>query len=191
MRSPTHSLTIFDTVRSILDNLTLTSTNNQITRMIKKSLLAPVLTMCFVQIISTALITYIFPFVASCKSVLMSSLTNSLAVDECRRARGPDLCRLGRQYGFNRRCNWTSHCMSHGHSARALLNDPACSTDSTFSPPSSFRLHTSFIWCNGWPHGLLHFTLAARRSSRFDGPCTLWRIYLRHQSGRISGRGVS
>jgi len=33
--------------------------------MIKKALLAPVLTMCFVQIISTALITYIFPFVAS------------------------------------------------------------------------------------------------------------------------------
>lgn len=33
--------------------------------MIKKSLLAPVLTLCFVQVISTALITFIFPFVAS------------------------------------------------------------------------------------------------------------------------------
>jgi hypothetical protein len=35
--------------------------------MIKKSLLAPVLTLCFVQVISTALITFIFPFVASRK----------------------------------------------------------------------------------------------------------------------------
>jgi hypothetical protein len=35
--------------------------------MIKKSLLAPVLTLRFVQVISTALITFIFPFVASRK----------------------------------------------------------------------------------------------------------------------------
>jgi hypothetical protein len=114
---------LYDTERFSLDNLTLTSTNSQVSRMIKKSLLAPVLTMCFVQIISTALITYIFPFVASCKSVLMSSLTRSLAIDECRRARGPDLCRLGRQYGFNRRCCWTSHCKFHQHSGPASLND--------------------------------------------------------------------
>jgi len=33
--------------------------------MIKTPLLAPVLTLCFVQVISTALITFIFPFVAS------------------------------------------------------------------------------------------------------------------------------
>jgi MFS family permease len=35
--------------------------------MIKKTLIAPVLTLCFVQVISTALVTYIFPFVAACK----------------------------------------------------------------------------------------------------------------------------
>jgi len=37
--------------------------------MIKKTLVAPVLTLCFVQVISTALVTYIFPFVASRKPV--------------------------------------------------------------------------------------------------------------------------
>jgi hypothetical protein len=81
--------------------------------MTTKSLPAPVLTMCFVQIISTALITYIFPFVASCKSMPMNRLTRSLAIDECRRARGPDLRRLGRQHGSNRRCCRTSHCKSN------------------------------------------------------------------------------
>jgi hypothetical protein len=79
--SPTHSLTIYDTKRFLLDNLTLTSTKIQVSRMIKRTLLAPVLTMCFVQIISTALITYIFPFVASCKSMSMSRLIRSLAFD--------------------------------------------------------------------------------------------------------------
>lgn len=35
--------------------------------MIQKALLAPVLVMCLIQIISSALFTYIFPFVASCE----------------------------------------------------------------------------------------------------------------------------
>jgi hypothetical protein len=54
---------------------------NQVLKMIRKSLLAPVLTMCFVQIISTALITYIFPFVASRKSALWLILMGSLTFD--------------------------------------------------------------------------------------------------------------